>query len=95
MWSAIGNVEFNCQMASHHVPRFHLWCYKHNFTATDDNSGSRNGLRKVQLVFCLTGTTLFKGKGGQEGSQGRWKSLTLYDTGHFYMCDHCNPNPQV
>lgn len=58
MWSAIGNVEFNCQMASHHVPRFHLWCYKHNFTATDDSSGSRNGLRKVQLVFCLTGTTL-------------------------------------
>ncbi len=81
VWSNIGNVKLhsNCQMASHHAPRFHLQHCKHNFASTDDSSGGRNGLRKVQVVLSSptqrSPRSVHRWTKGDKTSQGSWISL--------------------
>lgn len=103
VWSNIGNVKLhsNCQMASHHAPRFHLQHCKHNFAATDDSSGGRNGLRKVRVVLSSptqhSPRRVHRWTQGNTTSQGSWISLACNMVIFIREMrgDHCKPNPEV
>lgn len=79
-----------------HAPRFHLQHCKRNFTATDDSSGGRNGLRKDRNT-ALSKKCAQVDKKEAKTSRGSWINLAC-NMVIFYMRmrgDHCKPNPEV